>query len=117
MEAAEYERISRLNARHLFLFDPAFIHWDVRMSHDPVILLYNDTWNYFISLFQSSIDFFPRYNESNKEKKKKSKFVKLGNQNRVVEWFRMVALVGCRDRQRDKWKSTRGVHILLRNKI
>lgn len=50
-------------------------------------------------------------------KKKNSKFAKLENQSRVVEWFSDAGLVGSRDRQRDKWKSTRGVHILLRNKI
>lgn len=49
--------------------------------------------------------------------KKNSKFAKLENQSRVVEWFSDAGLVGSRDRQRDKWKSTRGVHILLRNKI
>lgn len=77
-----------------------------------LLFLYNDTWNYFIS---HSISFSGKSNK--KWKKKNSKFAKLENQSRVVEWFSDAGLVGSRDRQRDKWKSTRGVHILLRNKI
>lgn len=77
VEAAQYERISRLNARHFIPLRSSIRSTETFVERMIPLFFYNDTWNYFISLFQSSIDFFHRGNKSNEKEK---------IQNWEIEW-------------------------------